>query len=74
MTHLLGLALWIRLLIFIVGMICGLYGIMRPLQVGSVVGQMPWAEQKFGPGGTYTAIKLFGIGIIIVSVIVLVNF
>ncbi len=74
MTHFFGLALWLRLLIFAIGLLAGFYVLLRPLQIGNIIGQMPWAEQKLGPGGTYSAIKLFGIGIIIVSVIVLVNF
>lgn len=74
MFHIFGLSIWLRLLIFVIGMLVGFYFLLRPLQTVSVLGEMPWAEQKLGPGGTYTAIKLFGILIMVVSVIVLVNF
>ncbi len=71
--HFLGLSIWWRLLIFIVGMGVGFIFLLKTLAVVNIIGKMPWAEEKIGPGGTYTSVKLFGIFVMIVSIIVLIN-
>jgi hypothetical protein len=65
--------LW-QILIFMIGMVVGFGFLLRPLQIVNIIGKMPWAEEKLGPGGTYSAVKLFGIFLMIVSIIVLINF
>lgn len=36
-------------------------------QVGDFTGEIGWAEKFFGPGGTYSAIKLFSLLMIFIS-------
>ncbi len=69
----LGLSIWLRLLIFILGCIVGFWMLLKPLQAAYYIGTQDWAERRFGPGGTYTALKLFGIGIIIITFIILIK-
>ncbi len=64
---------WDRLLIFIVGMAIGFLFVLKPLQIVDIIGKTAWAEAKW-PGGTFGAVKAFGIAIMIVAVIVLFNF
>jgi hypothetical protein len=67
------LSIGIRFLIFIVGLALGFAFILKSLFFVNTIGKSAWAEQNI-PGGTYGAVKLFGIFLIIVSVIVLFNF
>lgn len=67
------LSIWWRLFIFVVGWTIGFWFLLKPLQAVSYIGKQDWAERRFGPGGTYTAIKLFGIAFIIIAFILLVR-
>lgn len=66
------LSIWIRFLIFVAGMVFGFFFLLKPLFIVNIIGQSQWAESKI-PGGTFGAVKLFGIFVIIVSVVVLIN-
>jgi len=37
------------------------------------VGRSDWAEEKFGPGGTQTFLKLLGVGLIMAGFIIITN-
>lgn len=54
-----------RILIFLVSFALGLIIVRYNKYVVDAAGKSQWAEQKLGPGGTYTAWKIFGIVIII---------
>lgn len=68
------LSIWWRLFIFIFAWVLGFWFLLKPLQVIYWVGEQDWAERRFGPGGTYSAIKLFGIAFIIIGVAFLFGF
>lgn len=38
-----------------------------------IVGRIDWAEEKLGPGGTTTFLKLLGIGFVFIGFIVVTN-
>lgn len=69
----LDLSIWLRLLILVVGWAIGFWMLLKPLQAAYYIGTQDWAERRFGPGGTYTALKLFGIGLIILTFIILIK-
>lgn len=64
------LSLGQRLFIFTVGMVLGFFFLFKHLWVVHTIGQSEWAESHF-PGGTYGAIKIFGITIMIVAIVIL---
>jgi hypothetical protein len=45
----------------------GMGAVVYPFQIVKTFGHMRWAEEKIGSGGTYTAWRLIGIGMIIAS-------
>ncbi len=67
------ISIWWRIVILIIGLVLGFLFILKPLQIVSIIGKMPWAEEKMGPGGTYSAVQLFGIFIIIVAVVITIH-
>jgi uncharacterized protein YhhL (DUF1145 family) len=72
--ELLQLSIWWRLFIFVAGIGFGFLCLMKTLQIVTIIGKMPWAEEKLGPGGTYTMVKLFGIFIMAAVVVIAVSF
>lgn len=72
-TYMLGLSLWWRLLVFVIGWAIGFWFLLKPLQAAYYVGTQQWAERRFGAGGTYTGLKLIGIALIIIAFIILVK-
>lgn len=54
-----------RLLMFFISFALGLIIIRYNKYVVDMAGKSQWAEEKLGSGGTYTAWKLFGIGIML---------
>lgn len=65
----LELTLGTRLLILIIGLGLGFLCLIKTLMVRNLVGFMPWAEEHFS-GGTYSLIKLWGIGLIIITLLI----
>jgi hypothetical protein len=61
-----------RILIFVLGMGLGFFFLLKPLFFVNILGKSNWAEAKI-PGGTYGAIKLFGIFLMIISVIISIS-
>lgn len=62
-----------RFLIFIIGMALGFLCLLKTLPIGTMIGPLDWAERRFGVGGTFTAVKLFGIFLIIIAVVLLIG-
>lgn len=56
-----------RFLIFAIGFLIGLLILKFLEQIVYTFGKSEWAEQKFGPGGTYTIWQIAAVGIIVVS-------
>lgn len=58
----------------VAGLVCLLLGMIASLYPFPIVrffGHMDWAERRFGPGGSYTAWRLIGAGLIVLAAIVL---
>ena len=55
----------------LIGMILSLLILIYRVQIRGFMGQVSWAEHYFGPGGTYTALLLVGIGGFFVSLIIM---
>ncbi len=51
------------------GVSIGLVVMVYTAPIVKIFGHMDWAEQRFGPGGTYTAWKLMGVGLIVAGMI-----
>lgn len=66
----LGLSIWARLLIFIIGWAFGFWFLLKPLQVVNIIGKSEWSEEHF-PGGTFGAVQAFGLFVMIMNVWVL---
>jgi hypothetical protein len=47
----------------------GIVIIAKTPQIGEFIGEIDFAERVFGSGGTYSFIKLFGLGLTIFSII-----
>lgn len=62
-----------RLLIGIFVASAGLVFVVKTRKVVHMIGYNNWAEQHIGPGGTYTFVKLLGIGAMIVALMVILN-
>lgn len=69
----LGISLAWRIVIFFIGWGLGFLCLLKTLQVGNAVGPLDWAENRLGPGGTYSAVKITGVFLIIVSLFLLVQ-
>jgi hypothetical protein len=67
---LLEFSLGTRILIFILGMGLGFLCLYKNLAIVNIIGKSAWAEAKV-PGGTFGAIKLFGLFLMLVGVIIL---
>lgn len=50
-----------RILIGLIGAALSVLLIVYRVRVREFMGQMAWAEQKIGPGGTYTVLVIVGI-------------
>lgn len=68
------LSIWWRLLIFVLAWAFGFWFLLKPTAIVYLIGEQAWAERRFGGGGTYTLVKLMGIGAIIIGVVVLFGF
>lgn len=66
----LGLSIWMRLLILIIGGAFGLWFLLKPLEVVRIIGKSMWAESRF-PGGTFGAVQVFGLAIMAFCIFIL---
>ncbi len=55
----------------IIGVILSLLLVIYRVRVKHLLGEIGWAERYFGPGGTFTALLLFGIAGFFVSLMVM---
>ncbi|MEK9157397.1 MAG: hypothetical protein AAB448_04725 [Patescibacteria group bacterium] len=62
-----------RILIGFAIMFLGILFVWKTDIFYSMLGSVPWADRTFGGGGTRTFYKLFGVGIIIIGVMVMTN-
>lgn len=51
----------------------GFLMVWKTLALQGWVGVIDWAEQKLGPGGTNTFLKLLGVGVIFLGIAIAVN-
>jgi len=58
-----------RFLFLIIGVPLGFLFLLKPLPIVNILGKSAWSEAHM-PGGTYGAVKLFGIAIIVIAIIV----
>ena len=47
----------------------GVVIVVKAAQIGNFIGEIDFAEKYLGSGGTYSFIKLFGLGLTILSII-----
>lgn len=50
-----------KLLIFLLGLPLGILIIVYRQKIVAFTGKLEWAEEKMGPGGTYTLMVILGI-------------
>lgn len=50
-----------NIILGLIGTLLSLLLIIYRERIRSIVGNIAWAEQHLGPGGTYTALLLFGL-------------
>lgn len=50
-----------RIILGLIGAALSILLIVYRVRVRQFIGQISWAEQKIGPGGTYAVLVLFGI-------------
>ena len=62
-----------RILLGLIGVVLSLLLIIYRTQVRGFIGQISWAENRFGPGGTYTALLLLGLFGFIFSLMYMTN-
>ena len=55
----------------LIGMIASLLILIYRVRIRGFMGTIGWAERYFGPGGTYTALLLVGVGGFFVSLIIM---
>lgn len=67
-----GLTFWTRFWILVIGVPVGFFFLLKPLMIVNIVGKSAWAEAKI-MGGTYGAVKLFGIAIIVITIITVMS-
>lgn len=59
---------------YIIGLIfigLGYLVVWKTTQIVNGFGRIAWAENKLGPGGTFTFYKLFGVGLIVFGFLVM---
>jgi hypothetical protein len=57
-----------RLLFLIIGVPLGFLFLLKSLPIVNILGKSAWSEAHM-PGGTYGAVKLFGIALIVLCII-----
>jgi hypothetical protein len=68
----LDLSFWDKFFILIIGMSLGFFFLLKPLLIVNIIGKSSWAESHI-LGGTYGAVKLFGIAIMVVTIITVIG-
>lgn len=69
----LNLAKKMRIVIGLIGVIASFLLIMYRVKINHFIGGIKWAEDKIGPGGTYTLMILIAIGGFIFSLMYMTN-
>jgi hypothetical protein len=62
-----------RIVLGLLGCVLSILIIIYRFQIRSFIGQVSWAENKFGPGGTYTLLALVGVFCFIFSLMYMTN-
>ena len=57
------MSFWIRIPLGIAIIALGIHMVWKTNPYIGLVGRIPWAEEKFGPGGTQTFLKYLGVAI-----------
>jgi hypothetical protein len=60
-----------EILFGLIGMILSILVLIYRVPIRGFMGQIGWAEHYFGPGGTYTALLLVGVGGFFFSLIIM---
>ncbi len=64
---------WIRILLGLGVMLVGMHVVFKTRLYLSWFGRLPFAERKFGPGGTITFYKLLGVLIAFIGIFIITN-
>ena len=62
-----------KYLVSLVMLVVGFFVATKSFSIVRVFGHLDWAEQRLGPGGTYTAWKLIGVIVIFAGLYVLIK-
>ncbi len=68
-----GLSIGWRVVVFAAGMGLGFFCLLKTLTVHNLIGEFPSAENWLGAGGSYSMVKLIGLGFIVIAVVVLLK-
>lgn len=60
-----------NIFIGIAGIIISFLLVVYRSKIKFIIGEISWAEEHFGPGGTYTALLLFGFLLFLLSLMIL---
>lgn len=63
----------VKIILFIIFTYIGILILMYTEPIVRMVGKMQWAENRLGPGGTYTIWKLIGVFVIVFSLVYLTS-
>jgi len=55
----------------LIGVVLSLLVLIYRVPIKHFIGNIGWAESYFGPGGTYTALMLVGVGGFFISLIIM---
>ncbi len=58
-----------RILVGLIGIVLSALLLVFRVRIRQFMGQIAWAEAKFGPGGTYTALLIAGVALFFLSLI-----
>ncbi|MBI5411979.1 hypothetical protein HZA43_02260 [Candidatus Peregrinibacteria bacterium] len=60
-----------EIIIGIIGILFSFFIVVYRIPIRRFMGQIDWAERRLGPGGTYTALLLFGLGLFLASLMIM---
>jgi len=60
-----------QIVIGLIGVVLSILILIYRVPIRGAMGTFGWAEQYFGPGGTYTALMIFGVAGFFISLIIM---
>jgi hypothetical protein len=61
----------VKIAIGLIGVVLSILIIVYRVSIRNFIGQIGWAERRLGPGGTYTALLLFGLLLFFFSLMIM---